>query len=345
MMKLIAGNDLIASAKTGSGKTATFALPILQSLSKDPFGVFALVLTPTRELAIQIAEQFKVLGAPIHLKTSVILGGLDLVKQTIELSKRPHVVISTPGRLADILTNSSDLNVFGACKYLVLDEADRLLNPSFRQELQSIVNRINCNRQTLLFSATMSRVLNDVDFLNMKNPVTFHVNEEYGTVDKINQEYIFIPAKMRYVYLSYLLEVPFKGKSVIIFVGKCKTAEMLKVMLRNLSFSCVSLHSLMPQNDRISSLGRFKSAVVPILISTDVGSRGLDIPSVEVVINFDIPCDARDYVHRIGRTARAGRGGLALSLVTEYDIELIKNIEAKTSIFIELICREANDRI
>ena len=327
--KIFDGCDLIASAKTGSGKTAAFALPILQSLSRDPFGVFSLVLTPTRELAHQIAEQFKIYGKDIHLKLSVVVGGLDMMAQARELVGRPHVVVATPGRLADIFNSCSDVLPFHALRFLVLDEADRLLDSSFRPDLDVIFRNLGPKKQTLLFSATMPKSMDDLEFLKLKNLAKCQVTEEYGTVDKIQQKYILIPSRIRIAYLVYLLQNDWKEKSVIIFVGKCKTAEMLRQILRKFEIKVTALHSQMSQYDRTGSLAKFKGNIVPVLISTDVGSRGLDIPDVQVVINFDIPCDAKDYVHRIGRTARAGRGGIALSIVSEHDIELIQNIESK----------------
>lgn len=174
---ILAGRDCIASAKTGSGKTAAFALPILHSLSKDPYGVFALVLTPTRELAFQIAEQFKILGQSIALKQSVVVGGLDMVKQTLELNQRPHVIVATPGRLRDHIQSNPDAIHLKRCRFLVLDEADRLLDDTFADDLDIILDLLPKKRQTLLFSATMTPEIQELKFSDEKKPFVYSCAE------------------------------------------------------------------------------------------------------------------------------------------------------------------------
>lgn len=339
--EILKGKSVIGGAKTGSGKTAAFALPILKALADDIYGPFALVLTPTRELALQIAEQFQALGKAVRASVCVVLGGIDMMKQASELSRRPHIIIATPGRLVDLLESSSDCLDFRKLRFCVLDEADRLLDPASTfqtlQEVPKILRAVQASKvcQTLLFSATLtSSVMN---FFSNEAPFVFRSeNSEFGTIEKIVQQYLLIPSKVRDCYLLHLLENEFKGKTAIIFVGKCRTAELIRYWLRECGIEVASLHSQLAQNDRIAALARFKSGQLPILISTDVGSRGLDIPSVQLVINYDVPSDARDYVHRIGRTGRAGRGGMALTLMTEHDIDLVQNIEAK-------ICRQLEE--
>lgn len=338
---ILSGQDVAASAKTGSGKTAAFALPILKTLSQDPHGFFALILTPTRELALQIVEQFRVLGRTVKASVSVVMGGMDMMKQAAELARRPHIIVATPGRLADILESSSDVVNFKKLRFLVLDEADRLVGPgsTFKDgELPRIMAKINPGAQRLLFSATMSpEVETYASSSNSKGLFVYRATEEFGTVSRIKQRSLLIPSQIRDAYLAYLVGTTFAGKSMIIFVGKCKTCELVLRMLRDLGHRVVALHSQMTQSDRISALSRFKSGQVPVLVSTDVGSRGLDIPAVEVVLNMDVPADARDYVHRIGRTARAGRSGLSLTFIHELDIDLIRNIEACTGIKMEVL--------
>lgn len=290
-----------------------------------------------RELALQIVEQFKVLGRSIKVNVAAVMGGMDMMKQTLELAKKPHIVVGTPGRVADLLESSPDALDLSRIRFLVLDEADRLVGPgsTFKEggELETILAKCNPRAQHLLFSATMSPAVEKYAADRFApdeagKRLFFHrANEEFGTVDKIAQRYLLIPSQIRDAYLAHLCSATFEGKSMIIFVGKCKTAELVLRMLRELGLRVVALHSKMTQNDRIASLARFKSGQVPILVSTDVGSRGLDIPSVQVVLNMDVPADARDYVHRIGRTARAGRSGVALTFVHELDIDLIRNIE------------------
>ncbi|KAG9284182.1 hypothetical protein G9A89_022956 [Geosiphon pyriformis] len=330
---ILAGRDCIGGAKTGSGKTAAFALPILQKLAEDPYGVFALVLTPTRELAFQIAEQFRVLGKGISLKECTIVGGLDMMTQAIELSRRPHVVIATPGRLVDHLKSSSNAVNLRKIRFLVLDEADRLLSSTFAENLAVIFDHIPKQRQTLLFTATMTEniiALQSAQKDPSHQPFLYEIKSDMRTVSTLAQYYVFIPSHIREPYLMNLLRSDqLSGKSTIIFCGRCRTAEMLRIMLFELNIRCTSLHSTMSQQERLNSLGKFRAEVVKVLIATDVGSRGLDIPTVQVVVNFDIPRDPTDYIHRVGRTARAGRGGIALSIVTERDVELIENIETR----------------
>ncbi|TPX53203.1 hypothetical protein SeMB42_g00918 [Synchytrium endobioticum] len=326
---ILGGQDVIGCARTGSGKTAAFALPILQKLGEDPFGVFALVLTPTRELAYQIAEQFRVLGAGITLKLTVIVGGMDMMAQALELSKKPHVIIATPGRLVDHIKSHPDAVNLKRLRFLVMDEADRLLDATFAEDLETILESIPEKRQTLLFSATMSADLKELQFNADTKPYIYYSNARYETVDKLDQRYIFVPKAVRDAYIVRLLRNEYDGKFTILFTGKCKNCERLRIMFRELGIKCTAMHSFMSQSERIASLARFKSGIIPLLLATDVGSRGLDIPAVQVVINYELPADATDYVHRVGRTARAGRGGISISFVTEHDISILLNIEQK----------------
>ncbi|KAJ2852020.1 putative RNA helicase [Coemansia brasiliensis] len=356
---ILSGRDVIGGAKTGSGKTAAFALPILQKLSEDPYGVFAVVLTPTRELAFQIAEQFEVLGKGVSLKVAVAIGGVDMVAQALALSRRPHIVVATPGRLADLIESSSDVVHFKRVRCLVLDEADRLLTETFAPDLTVIMDAIPRQRQTLLFTATMTDsilALRDRPAEGDRQQPFVHLcDTSISTVASLVQNYIFVPSHVKEAYLVHLLMSSVaklekrasnrladqssddedeeatvgRDKSIIIFVGQCKTAESLRVMLFELGFRVTALHSKMPQQERLNSLGKFRAEAVRILIATDVGSRGLDIPSVEMVINMHVPRDPDEYIHRVGRTARAGRGGRAITIMSERDIKLIHNIEAR----------------
>uniref|UniRef100_A0A2I2YQH1 RNA helicase n=1 Tax=Gorilla gorilla gorilla TaxID=9595 RepID=A0A2I2YQH1_GORGO len=270
------GRDIIGLAETGSGKTGAFALPILNALLETPQRLFALVLTPTRELAFQISEQFEALGSSIGVQSAVIVGGIDSMSQSLALAKKPHIIIATPGRLIDHLENTKGFNL-RALKYLVMDEADRILNMDFETEVDKILKVIPRDRKTFLFSATMTKKVQKLQRAALKNPVKCAVSSKYQTVEKLQQYYIFIPSK-------------FKSK-------------------------------------RLGSLNKFKAKARSILLATDVASRGLDIPHVDVVVNFDIPTHSKDYIHRVGRTARAGRSGKAITFVTQYDVELFQRIE------------------
>ncbi|KAG2451318.1 hypothetical protein HYH02_003923 [Chlamydomonas schloesseri] len=328
---ILKGRDVIGLAQTGSGKTAAFALPILQALAKDPYGVFALVLTPTRELAVQISEQFRALGAGMRLKELVIIGGVDMQAQARELAKRPHVVVATPGRLAGLLDADGGLAAgMGRCRFLVLDEADRVLDSTFEDDLRRILLALPAERQTLLFSATMTKSLIALQRQSLADAHVFQAYEGLRTADKLKEEYLFLPAKVKEVYLHHLLTVVLparKVRSAIIFAGTCRGCHLLSLLLEELGLPAVALHSGKSQKGRLAALARFKSEQVPLLLATDVASRGLDIPTVDAVINFDLPMLARDYVHRVGRTARAGRSGWSVSLVTQYDVGLVGAIE------------------
>ncbi|KAF8386368.1 hypothetical protein PRIPAC_75510, partial [Pristionchus pacificus] len=320
------GKDVIGLAETGSGKTGAFALPILQSLLERPQKLFALVLTPTRELAFQIAQQFEALGTSIGVMTAVIVGGVDMVTQAMALAKRPHIIVATPGRLVDHLENTRGFNL-KALKFLVMDEADRILNMDFEAELDKILKVVPRDRNTYLFSATMTKKVAKLERASLKDPARVEVNTRYKTVDKLKQNYLFIPHKYKEAYLVYMLNELF-GSSVIVFTATCAAAMKTAMLLRQLGMQAVPLHGQMSQQKRLGSLNKFKSKARNILVCTDVASRGLDIPHVDAVMNYDVPAQSKDYVHRVGRTARAGRAGLAVTYVTQYDVEQYQKIEA-----------------
>eukprot|EP00057_Strongylocentrotus_purpuratus_P030475 XP_781784.3 PREDICTED: probable ATP-dependent RNA helicase DDX49 [Strongylocentrotus purpuratus] len=326
---ILKGSDCIGCAKTGSGKTAAFALPILQKLSEDPYGVFGLVVTPTRELGIQIAEQFRVLGKPIGLRVTVVIGGIDMVEQGRELSKKPHIVIATPGRLADHIKSTSTFDLH-AIKFLVLDEADRLLEGNFGPDLEVIFDFLPAKRQTLLFSATITDTMKELQKMSMDKPFSWHSKAPVATVEQLDQRYVLMPAQVKDAYLMYIIsEFTEKNRdhSLIIFTSTCKYCHVLSIMLRNLGMQCATLHSLVKQKTRIASLAMFKSNHVRILVATDLASRGLDIPMVQMIINHNVPTSPKDYIHRVGRTARAGRGGMSITMVTQFDVKLVQAIE------------------
>lgn len=327
--RILDGHDVLGLAQTGSGKTAAFALPILHLLGENPYGVFALVVTPTRELAYQLAEQFRALGSSLHLRCAVVVGGMDMITQAQTLMQRPHVVIATPGRIKVLLEQNPDIAaVFSKTKFLVLDEADRVLDVGFEDDLKVVFKCLPKNRQTLLFSATMTSDLQTL--LELSDKAYFYeAYEGFKTVESLKQQYIFIPKHVKDVYLLHILsKLEDMGvRSAIIFVSTCRNCHELSLLLEELDQKVAALHSYNAQSLRLSALHKFKSGQVPLLLATDVASRGLDIPTVDLVINYDIPRFPRDYVHRVGRTARAGRGGLAVSFVTQNDVNLIHQIE------------------
>ncbi|CAN1263201.1 DEAD-box ATP-dependent RNA helicase 36 [Linum perenne] len=328
--KILAGRDVLGLAQTGSGKTAAFVLPILHRLAENRYGVAVLVITPTRELAFQLAEQFHALGSSLQLKCSVVVGGMDMLTQSQNLMKRPHVVIATPGRINALMENNPDLPaIFSRTKFLVLDEADRVLDVGFEAELRTIFKCLPKDRQTLLFSATMTSDLETLLEVSANKAYFYEAYEGFKTVDTLKQQYVFIPKNVKEVYLHYILSrMEEMGiRSAMIFVSTCRTCQLLSSVLEVLGQKSAALHSYKSQSLRLSALHEFKAEKVPVLIATDVASRGLDIQTVDLVINYDLPRYPRDYTHRVGRTARAGRKGLAISFVTENDVHLVHKIE------------------
>ena len=331
---ILKGQDCVGCAKTGSGKTMAFALPILQTLSDDPYGIYALVLTPTRELAFQIADQFRVIGKPIGLRDVVVVGGRDMVLQGRDLATKPHVVIATPGRLADHLQSCNTFTL-KKIKYLVLDEADRLLEGGFDGQLSVIFNSLPKKKQTLLFSATMTDSMEELQSkIHMSDNVFKwehqQTEEEEKTVENLKQSYVLTPIGARDAYLVHIIK-SFTEKTpqalIIVFAKTCKSAQLLSMTLNHLGFPNAALHSMRPQKERMAALSAFRSCQVKILIATDVASRGLDIPEVALVINHNVPSVTKDYIHRVGRTARAGKKGQSVTLVTPTDVKLIQAIE------------------
>jgi ATP-dependent RNA helicase DDX47/RRP3 len=317
--------DLIALAETGSGKTGAFAIPILQALLECKQRMFAVVLAPTRELCVQISDTFEALGADIGLSTVVLMGGMDMTTQQLALSKKPHVIVASPGRLVDHLTTTKGFHISGI-KFLVMDEADRLLSMDFGTALDQILEAAPAERQTFLFSATMTSKVSKLQRASLRKPVKVEVNSKYDTVSTLIQNYILVPFKFKQTFLVAILE-HLSSYSGIVFVDTCLNAQKMSTMLRHLGFESVCLHGQMNQTQRLHSLNSFKAGQRSLLIATDVAARGLDIPQVDIVVNFDLPKNSKDYVHRVGRTARAGRSGRSITFVTQYDVEGFQKIE------------------
>ncbi|TDZ39266.1 ATP-dependent rRNA helicase RRP3 [Colletotrichum spinosum] len=319
--------DIIGLAETGSGKTAAFALPILQALLEKPQAFFGLVLAPTRELAAQIAQAFEALGSLINLRCAVIVGGLDMVAQSIALGKKPHIIVATPGRLVDHLEKTKGFSL-RSLKYLVMDEADRLLDMDFGPSIDKILKFIPRERRTFLFSATMSSKIESLQRASLRDPVRVSVSSnKYQTVSTLLQHYLFVPHVQKDTYLIYLVN-EFAGQKIVIFTRTVAETQRLAILLRALGFGAIPLHGQLNQSARLGALNKFRTGSRDILVATDVAARGLDIPKVDVVLNHDLPQDSKTYVHRVGRTARAGKSGVALSLVTQYDLEIYLRIEA-----------------
>jgi len=331
---ILGGRDCLGVAKTGQGKTFAFAVPILQTLSENPYGIFCLVLTPTRELALQIGDSFTALGRPMGLRVVVVTGGRDTIRQSQDLDRRPHVVVATPGRLADHIENNSTFSL-SKLKFLVLDEADRLLEGGFDCQLSTIIPSLPTKRQTLLFTATCSPAVTTVLSTCANSPLTWEspdLSAEH-TVATLEQRFVLTPGEARDAYLVQLLLSAREAEpktSAIVFCRTCRTTELVGHLMAKVGVPASVLHSMRPQKERTATLALFKSGQTRVLVATDVASRGLDIPEVNMVVNHSVPRDPVDYVHRVGRTARAGRQGRAVSLVTPQDVGLVKAIEELT---------------
>ncbi|KAK5652513.1 hypothetical protein OQA88_10418 [Cercophora sp. LCS_1] len=341
--EILKGRDCIGGSRTGSGKTVAFAAPILQKWAENPSAIFGVILTPTRELALQIYEQIKAISSPQSLKAILITGGSDMRPQAIALAQRPHLIIATPGRLADHIRTSGEDTICGLrrVKFVVLDEADRLLAAGNRGSMLPDVEEClsvlppPAERQTLLFTATMTpevRALKSMPRQPGREPVfSIEVDTQQLAIPAtLNQMHLQVPVTHREHYLHmFLLTSKNVEKSIIIFCNRTSTADFLHHLLRLLDHRVTSLHSKLPQRQRIDNLGRFRASAARILVATDVAARGLDIPEVKLVINYDIPRDPDDYIHRVGRTARAGRTGEAVTFVGQRDVDLVLAIEER----------------
>ncbi|KAL8830332.1 MAG: hypothetical protein Q9191_001492 [Dirinaria sp. TL-2023a] len=294
-----------------------------------PQPLFGLVMAPTRELAYQISQAFDALGSLISVRTAVIVGGMDMVPQAIALGKKPHIVVATPGRLLDHLENTKGFSL-RHLKYLVMDEADRLLDLDFGPIIDKILKVLpRETRHTYLFSATMTSKVESLQRASLRNPIRVSISaNKYHTVSTLLQSYIFIPHKHKDHYLTYLLSTPFAGATCIIFTRTVNETQRLSILLRALGFGAIPLHGQLSQSARLGALGKFRARSRDILVATDVAARGLDIPSVDMVLNYDLPPDSKTYIHRVGRTARAGKSGHAISIVTQYDVEIWQRIES-----------------
>ncbi|KAH8704799.1 ATP-dependent rRNA helicase rrp3 [Talaromyces proteolyticus] len=319
------GRDLIGLAETGSGKTAAFTIPLLQALMDNPQQYHSLILAPTRELAQQISQTVKALGAFISVRCALLIGGVDMIPQAIALAKKPHVIVATPGRLLDHLENTKGFSL-RHLKYLVLDEADRLLDLDFGPILDKLL-RLLPSRKTYLFSATISSKVESLQRASLSNPAKISVSTKNQTATNLLQSYLFIPHKFKDIYLVHLLN-ELAGQMGILFTRTIMETQRLALLLRNLGFPAIPIHGQLSQSARLGSLNKFRTRSRTLLIATDVAARGLDIPAVDFVINCDLPQDSKTYIHRVGRTARAGKSGRAFSVVTQYDVEVWLRIES-----------------
>nr|UXY87393.1 DEAD box protein [Cryptomonas sp.] len=317
--------DIIGYAHTGSGKTLAFLIPILQDLLNYKHTFSCLVIVPARELAFQIASQCETLGSVFGIKIALLVGGVENSSQIAVLNKNPHVLTCTPGRLVDHLGKTRNLNLKNL-KNLVIDEADRLFQSDFDKEFMIILSMLPKSKRCFLFSATMTTKIEKLERISMINPIRIQINKKYKLVATLIQNYIFAPFKFKDCYLAYLCN-EFVGCSVIIFVDTQICAEKTALLLKILNFKASCLHGKLDQTRRVEILYKFRLSDIKILVATDLVSRGIDIPGVDLIINYDIPSYSKDYIHRVGRTARAGKSGRVINLITQYDIRSYQKIE------------------
>jgi superfamily II DNA/RNA helicase len=346
---VLQGRDVMGAAQTGTGKTAAFALPLMQRMLKHENAstsparhpVRALVLLPTRELAVQVAEQVELYGKYTNLRSAVVFGGMDMKPQTLELKKGVEVLVATPGRLLDHIEAKNC--VLNQVEYVVLDEADRMLDIGFLPDLQRILSYLPKQRTTLLFSATFSPEIKRLASSYLQDPVTIEVARSNAAASTVEQHFYSVDGDDKRHALHQILRQ--RGlKQAFVFVNSKLGCARLARSLEREGLKTTALHGDKSQEERLKALEAFKSGEVDLLVCTDVAARGLDIKDVPAVFNFDIPFHAEDYVHRIGRTGRAGASGLAVTFVSKSDLRLVTDIEKllKTKIELEPLEFEEN---
>lgn len=309
---LLAGRDVLAQSHTGTGKTAAFALPLLHSLDREASGVQGLVLAPTRELAMQVTRAFTRYGRLLGIQALPVYGGQSYSRQEIRLQRGVHVVVGTPGRILDLIGKGT--LKLDSVKFVVLDEADEMLRMGFIDDVEAILAATPVERQTAMFSATIPERVRGLYERYMREPTTVSVTEGVMTVEQVEQRFYLLEDSSRLPALARLLEVEEIRGALIFARTRVGCAELAEALLSR-GFTAEALHGDLPQEAREAVLGRFRRGHTALLVATDVAARGLDIPAVSHVFNYDFPLSAQEYVHRIGRTARAGSTGVAISLV------------------------------
>ncbi|MGB7089839.1 MAG: DEAD/DEAH box helicase [Methylovirgula sp.] len=329
---LLGGRDLLGIAQTGTGKTAAFALPILQKLGKPqervaPKSAHALILAPTRELAVQIGESFAAYGRHLALRHAVILGGVGQGGQVKALARGVDILIATPGRLLDLVEQGHVR--LDAVKYLVLDEADRMLDMGFIRDVRRIVAMLPRQRQSLLFSATMPKTVAKLATDMLREPVRVEVTPQVVTVDRVEQRVFFVPTAQKHGLLFDLLKDPGLSR-VLVFTRTKSHANKVSDYLERAGVPADAIHGNKAQNARQRALERFRTGDARVLVATDIAARGIDVDGVSHVVNFELPNEPLIYVHRIGRTARAGNSGIAISFCDVSERGFLRDIERLT---------------
>ncbi len=317
----IAGGDVIGVAQTGTGKTLAFGIPLIQRIAASKGR--ALILLPTRELALQVDETLAPFGIRFDLRGAVLIGGASMGKQISDLRRNPHVIIATPGRLLDHMQGGTirldDISI------LVLDEADRMLDMGFWPQIRQIIAAVPRDRQTMLFSATLSREITELATKHMKTPMSIEVAPPGTTADKISQEFFIVRKDQKMQLLESVLSKYFG--STIVFSRTKHGAKRIASAVRAMGHTASEIHANRSLAQRREALEGFKRGKYRVLIATDIAARGIDVQDIELVINYDMPSKTEDYVHRIGRTARAGKKGHAISFAMPDEKRDIRDIE------------------
>jgi ATP-dependent RNA helicase RhlE len=327
---LLKRKDILGSAQTGTGKTAAFAIPILQNMhydkTLDPRNkhIKALVLAPTRELALQIQESFKEYGRNINLRAAVIYGGVPQSKQVRILKQGVDILVATPGRLLDLMQQR--IVNLSHVSYLVLDEADRMLDMGFVKDVRKIVSKVKKERQTMFFSATMPAAIVKLSNEMLNDPVRVIVNPEEEMIDTIKQSIYYVGKKKKIDLLIDLLKDK-NLKSVLVFSRTKHGANRIEKLLSDANIISTAIHGNKSQNARQKALKAFKQKQIRVLVATDIAARGIDVDELSHVINYDLPDVPETYIHRIGRTGRAGNGGYAISFCSYEEADRLKDIE------------------
>ncbi len=330
--KVLLHEDLIVISKTGSGKTGAFGIPMLHALEKTDDGPKALILTPTRELAVQVDQDLKQMSKYKPVRTTVLYGGHSMQQEIEKLSKGAEIVTGTPGRVFDHM-NQGNLKT-NKIEYLVLDEADRMLDMGFFDQVQRIIKRIPGNRVTMLFSATMPPEIQRLCKTYMKTPETIEIESETKTVDSISQFYYKVEANEKRKQLHRILTVE-QPDSCMVFCNTRIAVDRVNEFLEGKGYTCKALHGANSQSNRMRSIQQFKKGDFEVLVATDVAARGIHVDDLSLVINYDVPLEKDSYVHRIGRTGRAGNGGRAITLVTKDDLFSLYEIEEHVGVLIQ----------
>ena len=339
---ILEGHDVIGQAQTGTGKTAAFGIPLIEKSEKKHAGVEHLIISPTRELATQIKKELELIAKNTGVKIGLILGGVDYNKERKMLKENPNIIVGTPGRLLDHLTNKKlDLS---SIKSLTLDEADEMLDIGFKEELNQIIDAMPAERQSLLFSATLSDDVKKLANKMLSNPQEVLVSSGLATATNVKQCAVICEENEKLTILTRLLEIH-KPTSAIIFGRTKRRADELAKALQNAGFLAKALHGDLTQKERSNVMEGFKSGLFKILVATDVAARGIHVDGIEVVYNFDLPQEIEYYVHRIGRTGRAGMQGTSISFVRNIELDYLELVEKKTRSKIEIMHAPSNTNV